>query len=158
MKIPILILVTASVVASAQATITGTQIYGPGPSFQAFVNSWEDLDEAAWKQLVSPTISFDITPAPPIPVNASQTGPDAVWSFREALPKGTNAPLAWTNTYSNFMLHPDRNAVTARMTTFMRNDGSLIQIGDWEMRFAAQSGLIEYMHQDVIWAAWIKDA
>jgi len=120
--------------------------------FNAFTTAWENYDETTWKSIVADDINFGIDQ-----INSSFIqGKENVWAFRKTLQNGTNSRLAWTNTYSNFLIDPSNSSILhAQMTSYIKATGQTMQLGKWVCEFN-QQGRIRKMRQNVLWASWLN--
>ena len=153
------------------ATTAGGMVWDGVASFNAFTVNWEAKNKEAWEAAVTDDIDMYVEGNH----YSKNTGKDKVWAFRGFLPDAPDGNLLWTNMYDSWHFDPnDANTLYARMTTYLRSEcnpdkypgfckgslphpaGSLYQLGRWTCKFDPKTGKVRYMHQEVVFALWLK--
>jgi hypothetical protein len=128
-----------------------------GPSEGALISkynevmlAWEQGEEVKYKNLVSDSINMKIAM-----FGVDLTGKDGIWGFRGTVATqfanvSANAPLTWINTHDTFIVDTEARAVQAYMKSFSILDGSLVQLGRWNVTFDADLKCAT-MDQKVLW-------
>ena len=134
---------------STMDDLGASQLVHGARGFGAFARFWESGAETSWLSTVDDAVRYEVPRR-----NVNVTGSAAVWAYRgglEGAGDGTRR-LAVVNTFDSFSLAD--GVLRAKMKSFNRTTGELVQLADVAARFTA-AGRVRAVREDVAWAVFL---